>query len=67
MTDDRKDWERMKALFAEAQPLSPAERESFLNQACAGNPELRDELQELLAVEDRRKGFLEESPARVVL
>ena len=53
-------WERMTEAFAGAR--RPAdERETFLHEACAGDPELRTEVQALLAVHEQavRENFLE--------
>jgi serine/threonine-protein kinase len=42
-------WYRIEALFEQAQGLSDAEREGFLDGVCAGDPGLRRELAALLA------------------
>ena len=39
----------MKAVFAQAADLPPDERGAFLDAACRGEPELRAEVEELLA------------------
>jgi serine/threonine protein kinase/tetratricopeptide (TPR) repeat protein len=41
-------WQLLKRLLSEASALSPGERASFLDEHCAGDPELRRELVELL-------------------
>jgi serine/threonine protein kinase len=41
----------------------PAERAAYLDQACAGQPELRRRLEELLAAHDRSGEFLEPTEA----
>jgi len=38
---------------------TPAERAAYLDQACAGQPELRRQLEDLLAAHDRAGAFLE--------
>jgi hypothetical protein len=42
-------WARTKELFAAALEHQPEEREAFLRQACAGDEELRHEVESLLA------------------
>ncbi|UCF38458.1 MAG: protein kinase, partial [Acidobacteriota bacterium] len=41
-------WDKLKALFDEALDLPAEGREAFLTQACAGNPDLAEELRTLL-------------------
>jgi predicted ATPase/predicted Ser/Thr protein kinase len=41
--------ERISDLFLKACELDPEERKAFLDDACAGDPELRDEVESLLA------------------
>lgn len=50
-----KEWERIGQLFAAALPLSPARRAEFLDQACAGHPGTRSEVESLLRA-DRALG-----------
>ena len=42
-------WQEIDRIFAAALELEPAEREEFLNQACAGDEELRKEVESLIA------------------
>src|SRR5215471_10297167 len=42
-------WERIQSLFLEALDLPPEQRESFLDTACAGDTNLRREVESLLA------------------
>jgi len=56
-------WQRLKELFDQASGLDPAERERFLDTACAGDPAMRAELESLLAAERDAGGFLEASAA----
>ena len=52
--------ERIKAVFAEAAGLaSPEARARYLNQACAGDPTLRAEVEAMLAAEIEAGSFLE--------
>ncbi|MEZ4387144.1 MAG: serine/threonine-protein kinase [Candidatus Krumholzibacteriia bacterium] len=46
---DRETWQRLSALFDAAVARPAAERPGFVDQACAGQPELRAELEALLA------------------
>jgi tetratricopeptide (TPR) repeat protein/serine/threonine protein kinase len=49
---------QVEALLDEALPKSPAERAAFLDHACEGNRELRQEVERLLAVHPHAEGFL---------
>jgi len=46
MTDER--WKRVESLFHAARERPPADREAFLQRACTGDTELRDEVASLL-------------------
>ena len=50
MTSDR--WKQVESLFHQALEKSPDERSAFLDAACAGNLELRAEVQTLLERDD---------------
>jgi eukaryotic-like serine/threonine-protein kinase len=56
MSDDR--WHQIEDLFHRAADLAPAERAAFLERACAGNEELRREVESLLAVDSPQDEFL---------
>src|SRR5215470_6884685 len=47
MTPER--WQRVKQIFQSAIECPPDERDAFLARACAGNPELRSEIQSLIS------------------
>ena len=64
MSHDAARWERIKQLYEDARPLAAGERAAFLEQACTDDPTVRAEVQELLAVEEGQKAFLEDSPAQ---
>ncbi len=51
MTPER--WQRIKQVFDSAAALEPLERQQYLEQACAGDVELRAEVETLLESEDR--------------
>ena len=57
--------QRLKEVFAAARALPAPDRQAFLSAACAGNEALRQEVESLLAADERAKSFLE-SPAVVV-
>ncbi len=52
------DWQRIKMLLNEALELPPSERSGFLQKVCAGEVELRAELESLLVREQETAGFL---------
>ena len=54
----------MKDVFAGARALPASERQAYLSAACVGNEALRQEVESLLASDERAKSFLE-SPAVV--
>src|SRR5215218_3237374 len=52
-------WLRRKALFLEALDLDPKDRDAFLDGACAGDHELRAEVESMLAAHERDAQTLE--------
>jgi eukaryotic-like serine/threonine-protein kinase len=64
MSDAR--WQRLKELLLQAMPLPLAQRAAFLDRECAGEPDLRAELESLLDENARMpSGFLEASSPAV--
>ena len=59
MNDER--WQRIEDLFHRAADLPPAERETFLTTACAGDAQLRAEVESLLANDDPEDKIVEEA------
>ncbi|HYG63748.1 MAG TPA: serine/threonine-protein kinase, partial [Thermoanaerobaculia bacterium] len=60
---DPERWRRIDGLFAEALELPPDERQGFLAAACAGDDELRSEVESLLAADaegEEGAAFLEQ-------
>jgi serine/threonine-protein kinase len=57
MSDSR--WEKLCQLFGEVIELPPAERELFLASACIDDPEMRKEIESLLASNAEAGQFLE--------
>lgn len=51
-------WQRLEALFYEALDLDPARRSEFLDRACAGDNDLRREVEKLLRASEETVGFL---------
>jgi hypothetical protein len=49
----REAWERIENVLNAALELSPAERPVFLDRCCADEPELRREIESLLAAHDQ--------------
>jgi serine/threonine protein kinase len=52
-------WRRIEELYHAAVARSPEMRSSFLDTACGHDPELRREIESLLAQADRARSFLE--------
>ncbi|MFZ1011600.1 MAG: serine/threonine-protein kinase [Candidatus Sulfotelmatobacter sp.] len=52
-------WNRVESVLNEALELKLEDRKSFLDRKCAGDPELRREVESLLASVDKSLGFLE--------
>src|SRR5262249_43014495 len=50
---------QVEAIFGEALSKSQSERAAFLDEACEGNRELRQEIERLLAPHPRAEGFLD--------
>ncbi len=51
MTPER--WKQIRAVYEQAEPLSAAERNQYLSQSCAGDPELRLEVESLLKAQSQ--------------
>jgi eukaryotic-like serine/threonine-protein kinase len=60
-------WQRVKDLFAAALEKDAAERNVFLDEACAAEPELRAEVDSLLAAHDDTDDFIERPAAHRAL
>ena len=56
-----------ETLFQEALSRSPEERAAFLEQACAGRPELRAAVEALLAAHEKSGNILDRPPAQTVV
>jgi serine/threonine-protein kinase len=55
---DAQRWQKAKDLFNDALELDPEQVESFLEQSCAGEVELRHEVEVLLAAYQKADGFM---------
>ena len=64
MTPER--WSQVKELFYAALDLSREERAPFLERECAGDAQLRADLDKLLEAHERPEPFLEQSAASVI-
>ena len=60
MTSER--WDQISEIFSAILELHPSKREAYLDQACAGDAELRNEVENLLARNEQasKEKFLEE-------
>src|SRR5689334_9489778 len=60
-------WARLKAIFHGAASRNTAERARFLEETCAGDTDLRHEVESLLKISDESDGFLEESAPQTTI
>src|SRR5258706_16000494 len=60
MTPER--WQQIEKLFQSAIERPTDEREAFLDQACAGDNQLRSEVESLIASHDQAGAFIESPP-----
>lgn len=60
-------WQRLKEIFHAALPMRESERHDFLNEACAGEDELRREAVSLLAAGNMVDGLLQNPVSELVL
>src|SRR5215212_7395339 len=65
MTPDR--WQKIDQLLDEVLGVSPERRAEFLSEACAGDEELRREVESLLAAHERSGSFIEANPAKDIV
>ena len=54
-------WTRLQRLFDEAMAMSSEQRSRFLDEHCAGDPELRAELMRLMSASERSDGFMQDA------
>jgi hypothetical protein len=55
-------WSHIEEIYHSVAALRPEERPAFLEQACKDDPQLRQELESLLAHDQQAENFIE-SPA----
>jgi serine/threonine protein kinase/Tol biopolymer transport system component len=53
-------WKQIEELYEAALRLEPADRQSYLSMACAGDDALREKLESLIAAAEQPDSFLEE-------
>ncbi len=58
-------WEKVTELFHSAMDLDAEDRSAFIERECAGDPELRQEVESLLAANTDAGNFIEEPAAQV--
>ena len=58
-------WKQIKDVFQFLVDCAPNERIARLDQICAGDAELRRELELLLASDDQARSFLEVPPVKI--
>ena len=59
-------WQQIEPLYHAALERAPEERAAFLAEACAGDAELRREVESLLAVDERAGRFIDQPAFAVV-
>ena len=52
-------WQQLDKLFHSAMERAPTKRAAFLDEACAGDEELRKEVESLIAADERAGSFIE--------
>jgi hypothetical protein len=57
MTPER--WQQVERLYQAALEREPSQRAAFLQQVCAGDEELRQEVESLLAYQPQAESFIE--------
>jgi hypothetical protein len=57
MTPER--WRKVEELFLLSLEREASQRAPFLDEVCAGDPDLRDEIELLLAYDEEESDFLE--------
>ena len=65
MTLDKQRWRQVETLYHAALEREPAARGSFLAQACAGDEELRREVEELLQHDGAEWSFMQDNALAV--
>src|SRR5512143_2595745 len=55
-------WQHIRELFYSALELQPSQRAAFLDQACAGDEELRKEVESLIASHEKTGSFIDGPP-----
>ena len=63
---DPERWHEVDRLFEEALDRPTAERPAFLEAACAGDTALRQEVERLLAADEKGAGFLAGAPGELL-
>ena len=53
-------WDELETIFGQALALPPKQRLAFLDQACLGNADLRDELDSLLAHYEQAPAYFDD-------
>jgi eukaryotic-like serine/threonine-protein kinase len=61
MTVDKQRWRQVESLYHAALEQEPGARDAFLAQACAGDEELRREVEELLGDDGAAESFIKDS------
>jgi serine/threonine-protein kinase len=58
-------WQQIKEIFQNAHELEETARPAYLDEACAGDPSLRAEVESLLAADEKAPSFFEKPAAAV--
>jgi serine/threonine-protein kinase len=59
------DWLEIERIYLMASDLPPENRAAYLDQECAGVPELREEVESMLAADSASTGFFDAPPSRL--
>ena len=63
MTPER--WQKVEELFHSSLEREAGQRVAFLDEACAGDPDLRGKVESLLAYDEQESSFLEKPALEV--
>ncbi len=58
LTPDPERWRRLEVIFYQASDMDPHDRSAYLDQACVSDPDIRSDVESLLAAAEQTLGYL---------